>query len=448
MRPQQDNKRRTIGRGEQPVTIRTTLLLAVFAFAAACGERDIILEGERLSIRDEGAFINEARDISLPVQQANVSWTHRYGSAQHAITHPSLPAVLTQAFAVNIGQGDTRRARITADPVVANNVIYTLDAHSLVTATSTAGAILWAVDLAPRLDGAKEASGGGLAVQNGVVYATTGFGALTALDASNGAQLWVQDLDAPGTAAPTVVGDLVYVVGRDSTAWAVETDTGRVRWQTNGTPSIANFSGGAGVAANSEIAVIPFPSGEVIGAFPLGGLRRWSTVVSGDRLGEAVASITDIAADPVLVGDRAYVGNFSGRLVALNSFDGERIWTAEEGAVSPVWPAGDSIFLVNDLNQLVRLDAADGSPIWKVQLPQFTETRVRQQRTVFAHFGPILAGGRLIIASSDGVIRSFDPVSGAELSQVALPGGAASHPVVAGNTLYVVDKTGQLVAFR
>jgi len=429
------------------VKIRLSLIAAV-AMLVGCGEQDIILPGERLSIRSEATFENEARQISLPAQQANASWTHRNGSAEHAVTHPALAASLSQVFAVDIGEGDSRRARITADPVIANDAVYTLDAHSLVSATSTSGAPLWSVDLAPRLDGANDASGGGIAVGNGALYVTTGFGALTALDASTGNQIWAQDLDAPGTSAPTVVGDLVYVVGRDSTAWALEAESGRIRWQISGTPSIGNFAGGAGVAANSDIAVIPFPSGEVIGAFPLGGLRRWSTVVSGDRLGQAAANITDIAGDPVLDGNRAYVGNFSGRLVALNSFDGERIWTSQEGTISPVWPAGGSVFLINDLNELVRLDASDGAPIWKVQLPQFTETRVRQQRTVFAHYGPVLAGGRLIVASSDGLIRSFDPTSGAEISQVALSSGAATHPVVAGNTLYIVSKDGQLVAFR
>ncbi len=430
------------------MTIRATILCLSAAVLVGCGERDIILEGERLPIRGEEVFENQVLDVSFPAASANASWTHRNGSAQHAIRHPSLPVALSQVFSVDIGEGDSRRARITADPVVAGDTIYTLDAHSRVTATSTAGTPVWSADLAPRLDGATDASGGGLAYADGMLFVTTGFGAITALDATTGGQVWVQDLDAPGTSAPTVVGDLVYVVGRDSTAWALEKDSGRIRWQVFGTPSIANFSGGAGVAANDEIAVIPFPSGEVVGVFPLGGLRRWSTIVSGDRLGEAAANISDIAGDPVLVGDRAYVGNFSGRLVALNSFDGDRIWTASEGAISPVWATGNAVFLINDLNQLVRLDASDGSPVWKIELPQFTETRVRQRRTVFAHYGPILAGGRLIVASSDGLIRSFDPTSGAGIGQLAIPGGAASHPVVAANTLYVVSKSGQLVAFR
>jgi hypothetical protein len=60
----------------------------------------------------------------------------------------------------------------------------------------------------------------------------------------------------------------------------------------------------------------------------------------------------------------------------------------------------------------------------------------------------VLAGGRLIVATSDGALRQFDPAMGAALGDVALPEGAASAPVVAGSTLYIVTEDGRLNAFR
>lgn len=419
------------------------------ALLVGCSEPDIILPGERFDIRPGDNTTNRAVPISLPGQRANADWTERSGNAQNRIVHPALGTSLTQRFAVPIGEGDSRRARITADPVVAGGVIYTLDARAQVTATATNGGNVWTSDVARPSDNRADASGGGLAVSGGRVFVTTGFGELTALDAASGAELWRQDLDAPGTAAPTVAGGLVYVVARDSTAWAIEADTGRIRWQLDGTPSLTAFGGGAGAAVSNDVAVFPFPSGEIVATFPQGGLRRWSSVVSGERVGQVVSRISDISGDPVIDGGRVYAGNFSGGLVALDAASGDRIWTATEGAVSPVWPTGNSVFLVNDLSQLVRLDKTDGSVIWRVDLPKFVDTgRLRKSRTVFAHYGPVLAGGRLIVASSDGNIRSFDPISGALVAAVPLPGGAASNPVVAGGTLYVVSKTGQLVAFR
>ena len=431
------------------MTAKTALVAGLLvALTASCGERDIILPGERSNIRETEAFVNQAGPVNFSAARVNADWTHRNGGPDHQISHPSLGTNLTQIFAVSIGAGDSNRARITAEPVVAGDVIYTLDAGSRVQATGTNGAAIWSVDLTPRRDGAADASGGGVTVAGGRVFVTTGFGKLTALDAASGAELWTQDLDAPGTSAPTVQGDLVYVVARSSAAWALNVATGRIAWQLKGTPSIANFAGGAGVAVNADIAVFPFPSGEVIGTFPQGGIRRWSTVISGDRLGRASAGINDIAGDPVISGNRAYVGNFGGQLAALDLFDGERVWTANEGTLGPVWPAGNAVFLVSDRNELVRLDAATGEPVWRVALPMQDPSKSRRQQPLAAHYGPILAGGRLVVTSSDSNIRFFDPASGALVGATPIAGGAASSPVVAGGTLYVISKEGQLLAFR
>ena len=427
-----------------------TILGASLAIAllAACGEEDVILPGERFALRDTPVFENTVQPISLPQARANADWTDRNGGPSHQITHPALGATLTHLFTAPIGAGDSRRARITAEPVVASGIVYTVDARATVTATTVDGRTLWSRDLTPARARTTDASGGAVMVGGGRVYATTGFGEITSLDAATGATIWVQDLDAPVNASATLRGDLVYVVGRDSTAWALDVNDGRIRWQQNGTPSVANFDSGASPAVSGDTVILPFPSGEVVATYPAGGIRRWSAVVSGDRLGRAASLVSDIAGDPVIAGDRVYVGNFGGRIVALNLKDGSRIWTASEGALSPVWPVGDAVFVVNDVNELVRLNAETGNPVWRVDLPNFTEGKTSRQRRVYAHYGPVLAGGRLIVTSSDGFIRQFDPTSGALIGTIDLPDGAASAPVVAGQTLYVVSKDGKLHAFR
>ena len=67
---------------------------------------------------------------------------------------------------------------------------------------------------------------------------------------------------------------------------------------------------------------------------------------------------------------------------------------------------------------------------------------------IYAHYGPIMAGSRIVVASNDGYLRFFNPVDGALVHQVEVPGGATTTPVVAGQTLYVVSTKGQLHAFR
>ena len=427
---------------------------------SACVEPDVILPGQREDIRsvlqdqtgfesDAPAFIgNQSRAIALPSQRVNASWTHTTGSPATRISHAALGAGLTLQWAANIGEGDSRKHRITADPVVSGGRVFTLDAQSIVTATSTSGGTLWQADLRPPRDQQGDATGGGLVVSGDTVYVSIGFGVLAALDARNGAVRWTQQLDASGSGTPTVSGDLVYVTAGDNTGWAVNRTNGTVEWQIGSSGDTNNVLGAPAPALTDDLAIFAFGSGEVQAVFRKGGLNRWDASVLGKRSGRALSNVSDVTAPPVVSGNRIYVGNQSGRIAALDAGSGARIWSATEGAIGPVWPAGGSVFAVSDLNELLRLDADNGAKIWGVELPNFVKRKPTRQSRIVAHHGPIIAGGRVIIASGDGVLRSYDPRNGALVGSVAIPGGATSAPVVAGRTLYVVTTTGQLLAYR
>jgi outer membrane protein assembly factor BamB len=435
-------------------------LLGVVAVLTACSEPDVILPGHRENVRSvlqnqsdvvqgPAAFEgNQTRTISLPSARVNKDWTQSTGSTATRISHAALGGSLSLAWSADIGEGDSRKHRITADPVVSNGRIFTLDAQSIVTATATSGAPLWQVDLRPARDQAGDASGGGLVVSGDTVYISIGLGVLASLDASDGTVRWTQQLDASGSGTPTVSGDLVYVTAGDNTGWAVNRNDGTVAWQIGSSGDTNNVLGAPAPALTDDLAIFAFGSGEVQAVFRRGGLNRWDASVLGKRNGRALSNISDVTAAPVVSGNSVFVGNQSGRIAALDVRSGARLWTARDGAIGPVWPVGDSVFAVSDLNELMRLDAADGSKIWGVALPNFVKRKPKHQKRVVPHHGPIVAGGRVIIASGDGVLRSYDPTNGALVASVEVPGGATSAPVVADRTLYVVSAQGKLLAYR
>ena len=96
----------------------------------------------------------------------------------------------------------------------------------------------------------------------------------------------------------------------------------------------------------------------------------------------------------------------------------------------------------------MRLDAATGEVIWQVELPYFVKDNPNKRKAIFAHYGPVLAGGRVVIASSDGLLRFFRPTDGSLVGSLEIPGGAAAAPVAAGGAIFVVGGEGQLHAFR
>ncbi|MGX9353843.1 outer membrane protein assembly factor BamB family protein [Roseobacteraceae bacterium S113] len=425
------------------------LSVPVFGLTA-CVEPEVILPGEREDIRSEIATLApeaESLPFAAPVAERNTSWTHGHGSPAYRTDHPALGTALTKLWSANIGQGDRKRARISADPVVAEGRIFTLDSAGQLYATSTSGETLWTRDLRPERDARNEISGGGMSYGAGQLYVTTGYGNAHAIDPATGDDVWVQKLDATGTAAPTYDGGLVYLVAGDDVAWAIEADNGRIRWQLESIEDANNVFGGPAPSVTDQFVIFGYGNGDLQAAFKQGGLRLWSANVAGQRGGFAINRVGDITGDPIVVGDRIYAANHSGRMVALSLGSGQRIWTARDGSVQPAWVAGNSLFIVSDRNELMRLDAATGAQVWAQELPRFVRNRPARREEIYAHHGPILAGGQLIVASGDGQMRVYNPEDGALQRSVPLPGGATTNPVVVDNVLYVVSRSGQLHAF-
>lgn len=439
--------------------------LALLALTlAACGEREVILPGERFDPRapleasiavegeappvdTTGRVENRALPVSLPPVQAAPEWTHRAGNARHAAPHAALSAAPQRVWSVSLGQGNTRRNRIAAQPVAGGGLIYAMDAGARVTAVTPAGGTAWSADLRPGSD-ASQISGGGLAFGAGRVLASTGYGELVALDPASGAVVWRQKLGAPAAGAPTIEGDTAFVVARDSSARAIDIRNGRVLWELPGTPSATGMLGAGSPAIAGANVLLPFPSGELVAAERASSARVWQITVAGQRRGRAYAGLTEITADPVVAGNVTYVGNASGRTLALDTETGRRIWTAREGAYGPVLPAGNAVFFVTDEARLVRLDAATGETVWSVEMPYYTNERERRRAAIVPHFGPVLAGGRIVVASGDGLVRFFNPVDGAAVGSVQVPGGAAAPPAFAAGLMLIAGGNGQLHAFR
>jgi outer membrane protein assembly factor BamB len=426
---------------------------------AGCAEQEEILPGARYPVGTPveemtGDAVSEtAANRALPFAAgapvSNADWTHRGGSPEGATRNLALGSTPAAVWSVPIGAGESRRERIAAAPVIASGRIYTLDSEGVVQATGTNGAPLWRAAATPSGGPEGGAVGGGLAANGQTVVVATGFGLLVALDAATGSELWQERFEAPIAGAPLLAGDRVYVQGRDGTGWAVDAASGRRIWVETGIPAETGLAGSAGPRTLGADAVLfALPDGVLRASARVDGTTIWQSSVPGRRPGYPASLVRDLTGDPAIAGGRVYAGTSAGRIAAIDAASGAVIWIAEEGAMAPIWVAGGSVFAVGDRASLTRIDAANGEIIWTVPLPGFERADPGKRKGIHAHFGPVLAGGRLVVASGDGAIRFFDPVDGRETGRIDLPGGAAAPPAIAGGTLYVVSRSGTLHAYR
>ena len=172
----------------------------------------------------------------------------------------------------------------------------------------------------------------------------------------------------------------------------------------------------------------------------------WQDALQRTSIRTSVSSLSDIDADPVIDNGQVIAVGQGGRMVALDLITGQRQWEINIAGIATPWLAGDWIFVVTDEAKLLCVSRQNGHIRWINQLPQFLKPKSKRGEIDYA--GPVLAGGRLIVVGSNGVLVNVDPLTGSFQSQTNVGTGISLPPVVANSTLYIFDDRGRLTAFR
>ena len=170
----------------------------------------------------------------------------------------------------------------------------------------------------------------------------------------------------------------------------------------------------------------------------------WQDNISSVNNSGLLAPIDDIS-QPVINQGVVYATSYSGHMVAFNETTGQRLWQNDIGSAGMPWIAGDNMFVITTGQKLVALSLDDGGIRWVTQLPEY---HGNDKNKTVVWTGPLLAGGRLLAASSDGRLIEVDPQSGKITRNSELPGKVLVSPIVADNTLFVLTDGGELAAYR
>ncbi|MDA1132846.1 MAG: PQQ-binding-like beta-propeller repeat protein, partial [Proteobacteria bacterium] len=222
--------------------------------------------------------------------------------------------------------------------------------------------------------------------------------------------------------------------------------TGAILWSHVGIQEVAGLVGGASAAVVGDLAIAPYTSGEIFALRPENGRVAWSDSLSRTGRLTALAEISDIAGLPVIDRGLAIVVGHAGRMAAIDVRSGTGVWELDLASVQSPWVAGQFIFAVTVNGEAVAVSRSDGRVRWVHQLPRFENEAAREDPIQWA--GPVLAGDRLVFASSAGEVTALSPYDGRLLGTLRLGGGVSVAPIVADETLYILDDRGVLHAFR
>jgi outer membrane protein assembly factor BamB len=428
------------------------------------------LKGERISVMSLDSSMKpdpalDATPVTLPPPYRNEDWANPGGYASNALYHLEASGPLHQIWTQQAGKGSDADSRLIAPPIVAGGMVYVLDAatHVFVFDAQT-GKPRWDKDFAPKgkeglvnsmtfgvlgkdssVDPTKGA-GGGLAIDGGKLFVTTGFGDVIALNPANGAPIWSINLGVPIVNAPVANGGRVFISSQDNHFYTIAQADGRKLWDYQAISENAGILESTSAAVAGEFVIVPFTSGELFALRVQNGRTAWNDMLTSTSGVTALSELDDIAGRPVVDRDAVIAVGHSGILTSIALSSGERNWTRDIGGIQTPWVAGDFIYVLSSDQQLICLTRKDGKIKWIHQMDRWEDPVSKDNAIIWS--GPVLVSDRLILVSSHGYAVSISPYTGKLAGRIEIPSGAYIAPAVANDTLYIWTNDAQLVALR
>jgi outer membrane protein assembly factor BamB len=423
--------------------------------------------GQRIAVltSETGAEADPALaglSVLLPPAAVNDAWSQPGGNASKSMEHVAVGTALGKVWSVAI-KGTTKYERLAAAPIVAEGKLFIVDIFALLTAfDAQSGAKLWSAQIGDAKDAAGGISfltgemtgnkgslfGGGVSYDSGVLYAVNGLGDVEAIDPTSGKRKWKARPAGPARGAPGLGNGNVYVMTQDNQLIALNQTDGSVAWTTSAAVELAGVFGTASPASAQGTVVAGFSSGELNAYRYENGRPLWGDVLSKTSISTSVSSLSDIDADPVIDRGRVFAVGQGGRMVSMDLVTGQRIWEINIAGIATPWVAGEWVFVIDDQARLHCIARSTGKVRWISQLQHYRKEKKTTKKGPIYWVGPVLAGDRLILANSEGQLVNVSPTDGKVQSTTRVGAGVSFSPIVANNTLYVLDDSGHITAFR
>lgn len=435
------------------------LVVALAAMVAGCGvlggkDKPKITPtvGNRTAIltrAESGAEVDKDMtgiSVILPEAVTNPNWGQPGGIATKAIGHLTIGDNLTRAWTARIA-GSSLRVRLAAAPVVYGGKLFAVDTNGMIHAFDTSnGAKLWQAELEVPGNGTDSVFGGGVSADANRVYATNGVGEVAALNPADGSRIWEVKPAGPLRGAPALAFGSVYVMTQDNQLIALNQADGSTSWSQSGSLGQAGVFGVAAPAAGQGTVVAGFSSGELIAYRYENGRNLWSDALARTSISTSVSSLTDIDADPIIDRGRVYAVGEGGRMAAYELVTGQRIWELNIAGISTPVIAGEWLFVLTDDARILCIARATGKVRWSTQLRRYRNEKKKDGQIYWN--GPVLAGNRLFVANTNGDVGAVNPADGSFTQLFDVKQKVSLHPIVADNTLYILDDSGTITAYR
>ncbi len=319
----------------------------------------------------------------------------------------------------------------TLHPAVGDGVVYAASNKGRISAWPVEkGKRLWRTDLNMSLSG-------GVGLGAGLVAVGSTKGELVVLDAETGEERWRVTLSSEILSAPAAQDDLLVAQTQDGKIYGLSVTTGEEIWRYTVEVPVLSLRGTAGPVVTPRMVITGFANGKLVALSAATGSLLWEAKLATGEGKSELDRMVDVNS-PILGNEVVYATSYQGRAGAFSRGTGRELWAQDSSSFHPPAFASGRLFVVDTVGQVLRLRSSGGRAEW-------TNTDLLRRGLT----PPLVVGDYVMVADSEGYLHALSQADGSIVGRVKVDGdGVAVGMVTDGTTLFVQDKDDDLTAYQ
>ena len=180
---------------------------------------------------------------------------------------------------------------------------------------------------------------------------------------------------------------------------------------------------------------------------PHAGSLIWTDGLGIARGKASLVEFLAIRGEPVINNGQVFVTGLGGLTIAADLLTGRRVWEKRAASANTPYIAGSWMFLLTTDQEVGAINIDDARISWVSALPRWENPE--KKKDVITWYGPLLAGGRLIVVGSNSEALSLNPATGETLGKQSLSNVPSPFaPIAADGLVLVVTEDGKLTAWK
>ncbi len=270
------------------------------------------------------------------------------------------------------------------------------------------------------------------------IFLGTNSGNAISLDAKTGQIQWIERLSSEVLSVSGSENGRVTFRTVDGKIHGLNSKTGELMWQrSQKTPALTQLGAGVPIII-ANLVIAGFDNGKIAAYDLQTGQPAWEVVLALPSGNSDLQQMVDVDGRIVALGNALFATSLNGSSTGINIAEGKQVWAKSFSSPTGLDVNNSGIFSSDDKGNVWSFDPQTGDPIWSL------DDLVGRQPSV----PMLIKNNLLVITDIEGNIHFLNATDAKfRARQKGDLKGYSVEPLVSGNSVYLMGKTGLLSKF-